>query len=933
MASKLSNQEVQVSLKINGQQAENTVTNLSKEMTELSEVMKNLEATGKQNTDEYKKVEKQYEQTVKTAKEMHAAQAAAAAQQADMAMNAGKSLKKLEQEYKSLYSTLRTLSPESDQFKQKIAEVAAKKGAIDELKNSFKGVKDEIKESSSAALSMGDLLKGATVAGAAMATADMAIEAVQAIAQEVQAVTKLRGEIASLTGEQGAALDAVTAKVKGISVTFEQDQQEIMVAANAVAKQFGISTAEALTIVEDGFLAGANASGEMLSQLKEYPAQFAAAGLSADEMMAILAKSTKEGIFSDKGADVVKEFGLRIREQTSATSDAMNAAFGPEFTQKIFGGINDGSMSSVEALKLISGQMDDTAIPANKLQTVIADVFGGPGEDAGLAYLQSLKDIETTTAQLIDTTDPYVQQQLALQSANEDLAAAQVELSQVFAATGSSMDVLKTKGQEFLVKVLTVLITAFVSVKDAVVGLYNASPIFQAFIDHMTSGIRMAYDGVMNFTNVWAGFRAAALQSFQNVSNGFKSLAIDAEIAFLKLKSLNPWADDAAIAAEIAILERAKATLSVQYQSLGEAFGTAYKQGLNSGMSGKKATNAAGDEKGGGGKFLGQDPTEDDEGKKKDKKDKKGKQEVVLTPEEELARDLKELEGKETKKHEKVRELTGNHHNWMIEEETLYKARLKQLDDDELKNKEAHVASQNSLQQAKLSFFKTSINASIELLSMDEKARKKNAKVIGAIAKTGIAMDLTQEIQGIWKNAMSSKLNAVIPGWGLAFGAIQTALAVGRSVKAMKDIDKQYAKGGIAGGQLHSNGGTKMVDGATGQVVGEMESGEPYMILSRKTYANNRPVVDKLLYSSMHRDGAPIFETGGVFSGTAPRVPVSSTNTADSTSSMISELISEQRMTRQAIQRMSTTLKANVVYQDVEEAGTLISEIRGNSIA
>ena len=63
-------------------------------------------------------------------------------------------------------------------------------------------------------------------------------------------------------------------------------------------------------------------------------------------------------------------------------------------------------------------------------------------------------------------------------------------------------------------------------------------------------------------------------------------------------------------------------------------------------------------------------------------------------------------------------------------------------------------------------------------------------------------------------------------------------------------------------GQLHS-GGIRMVDGATGQHLGEWERGEPYMILSRDTYANNRELVDDLLDTSMNRGGASVRRRDG----------------------------------------------------------------------
>lgn len=76
---------------------------------------------------------------------------------------------------------------------------------------------------------------------------------------------------------------------------------------------------------------------------------------------------------------------------------------------------------------------------------------------------------------------------------------------------------------------------------------------------------------------------------------------------------------------------------------------------------------------------------------------------------------------------------------------------------------------------------------------------------------------------------------------------------------------RKFATGGInpvAGvpsvGQLHGCGGIRMVDGATGEHLGEWGRGEPYMILSRDTYANNRELVDALLDTSLHRGGAPV---------------------------------------------------------------------------
>jgi len=107
---------------------------------------------------------------------------------------------------------------------------------------------------------------------------------------------------------------------------------------------------------------------------------------------------------------------------------------------------------------------------------------------------------------------------------------------------------------------------------------------------------------------------------------------------------------------------------------------------------------------------------------------------------------------------------------------------------------------------------------------------------------------------------------------------------VGAPRPTWREKVRRFVNGGsinpVAGvpavGQRHSGGGIRMVDGATGEHRGEWERGEPYMILSRDTYANNRELVDALLDTSMNRGGAPVrrrdggyYEEGGV-SGAAP---------------------------------------------------------------
>ena len=290
-----------------------------------------------------------------------------------------------------------------------------------------------------------------------------------AVVETVGEFRTLRGEIQTLTGATGTELDNIVTKASSIGTTFDVEVNEVIKAANVLSKEFGLTQEEALAKVQSAAVGVAGDTGELIEQTKEYAAQIKAAGGDADDLFNIINKSAVGGVFSDKGVDVVKEFGLRIREQTTGTKDALEAAFGSEFTDKILKGVQDGSLTSIEALEQISEKMNDTTIPANELQTVIADVFGGPGEDAGLAYLQTLTDISGSVEDLTDTTNTLTREQLANLAANERLATAQNELSKLFddQAGNTFFTDLKAIGFEFLTGVIEPILDLFSTLREA----------------------------------------------------------------------------------------------------------------------------------------------------------------------------------------------------------------------------------------------------------------------------------------------------------------------------------------------------------------------------------------------------------------------------------------------------------------------------------
>lgn len=94
-----------------------------------------------------------------------------------------------------------------------------------------------------------------------------------------------------------------------------------------------------------------------------------------------------------------------------------------------------------------------------------------------------------------------------------------------------------------------------------------------------------------------------------------------------------------------------------------------------------------------------------------------------------------------------------------------------------------------------------------------------------------------------------------LPNWILAAAAGVAGAAQIAVMASQKP--PQFAKGGfIPQGSSHAQGGINLIDSRTGSLVGNVEGREP--ILSRSTYANNREIVDALLYSSQRLNGSRI---------------------------------------------------------------------------
>lgn len=314
--------------------------------------------------------------------------------------------------------------------------------------------------------------------------------------------TKLTKDFTGLSGDE---LKAVRNEVQAVADTYDKDFREVMEAANAMSKQFGISFQESMQLIEDGFISGADVNGEFIENIKEYPAYFKEAGISASEFIAITSQANQAGIYSDKGIDVIKEGNLRIREMTKATAEALDAiGVSSKEAQKA---LADGSKTTFDIMQEVSEKLAEFPESSTEVGTALADIFGGPGEDAGLQYILTLKDIDTNLDNVKDRAGE-------LGKLQEEQLRSQVELenviASVFDATGGSFESMTTKAKIFVNDGIIAIIKGCVDIVNWFVRLYNKS-----------IAVRAIFNSIVNyFKTLWATVKFVLSQ----IIDGFKAL-------------------------------------------------------------------------------------------------------------------------------------------------------------------------------------------------------------------------------------------------------------------------------------------------------------------------------------------------------------------------------------------------------------------------
>lgn len=334
-----------------------------------------------------------------------------------------------------------------------------------------------------------------------------------AIAQaklQAEQLTQASGDYALVVAAQGQAIQ----EVYGVELP------ESLTAANTLTQELGGSIADNTEALGNAAALTGDRFGEVLDIVREYPGQFRELNIGARDFLAIATQQVQDGIYSDKGVDALKEGLLRLREMPDATRNALESigVSGEEIQQRI----QDGSSTLFEELQNVSSEIAKLDPQAEATGKVIANVFGGPGEDAGIRYIASLQDInlnfEELTGNATEAQQQLIRQQEAAASLNRSF-------NFLLDSSGQFIEEAKTGFKEFLAEGLIAAINGVEGLINGFVDLYNNSLPVRAFLNllfaNIKTGIDIAVAGFQRLVNsvstIGSVIKAALTGNFSDI--------------------------------------------------------------------------------------------------------------------------------------------------------------------------------------------------------------------------------------------------------------------------------------------------------------------------------------------------------------------------------------------------------------------------------
>lgn len=377
------------------------------------------------------------------------------------------------------------------------------KGGFD-MKNLASGMADKVglggvSSQIGGALANPYVLAGAAIAGAGKALYDYNVELDRSLQKTAQ-----------FTGLSGDALMNLRNGIKSVADTFGKDFDTVLAAVDGLMNQFHIDGEEALKIIKDGFVAGADDSGRMLDLIKQYSGAFNDVGISASEMVAIIG-NTRSGIFSEEGMALIAKGGARIREFSSTLKSSLEAV--GINADDMYNKLQSGEITTIQALQSISSHLKGLNPQSQEVGEIMKQVFSKQGASAGYELITALADVNSNLEEVKKQTGEWGEAMEQLQQADRELENA---LATLFGVSEGGFSNMSTKLKAEVYGGVAKVINGFID-------WYNKSLVVRAEIQNIAVTFKNAWEVIKAILKIFM----TSLKSLGELIEGILTLDWD----------------------------------------------------------------------------------------------------------------------------------------------------------------------------------------------------------------------------------------------------------------------------------------------------------------------------------------------------------------------------------------------------------------------
>ena len=305
--------------------------------------------------------------------------------------------------------------------------------------------------------------------------------------------TRLTREFTGYTGE---ALETMRNSIAATADTMGKDFKDVLGTADNLMANFHLSGEQAMDVINKGFASGADLSGDMLQKIQQYAPTFHDAGISADQMVAII-QQTRSGIFSDKGLDIIDMASKKIREMSSGTASSLDAI--GISSKQVQEDLAKGTKSTFDVIQEVSTKMKDFGADSQQVGDVLKNVFGKQGAQAGIQLIEQLDTMSTSLDEVKKQTGAWGDVKLENIKLQKEL---NTYMSSMFDFSQKGFASIITAGKQFGTKILIQIMKGLFNTINYFIDWYNESLLLRGVIQTLGAAFRGVWSVVKGVANL-----------------------------------------------------------------------------------------------------------------------------------------------------------------------------------------------------------------------------------------------------------------------------------------------------------------------------------------------------------------------------------------------------------------------------------------------